>query len=395
MTDRTDYFAFLEQNGDLSSTEKKSCLGITRRTFIKGAGITLAAMAAPPLSFASNSRSRVAMVRRPTIEAAVRKAIEKAGGLEEILEGQTVVIKPNLVVPASSAGDRVTTHPEVLRAVIRCVKERTAASNITVGESSAFNYVTLDVAEATGIAQVCRDEGVALFPFETDSHIYFTHPNFTNFTTPIQIPESLSTFDHFINVPTCKNHSWSTVGSLKAGGLGFFVPDMDPPLPDDFVLFYARFTLCMKNFVGLMPFNPADPNSLGRVRSGLHAPDIGQKIAELNLCVPNITMNVIDCITALVNDGPAGDLAQFTNPDIIIASKDRVACDSVGLALLKHQAKLVGITVEQEPYIEESVWQAPQIMHAGQVGLGKANPDDIKVINAGVEEFEYIMDEWV
>lgn len=100
-------------------------------------------------------------------------------------------------------------------------------------------------------------------------------------------------------------------------------------------------------------------------------------------------------ISALVNDGPAGDLAQYTDPNIIIAAKDRVAWDSVGLALLKHQAKLVGITVEQEPYIAESVWQAPQIMRAGQLGLGKADPNDIKVIKAGVEEFEAIMTEWL
>ena len=106
-------------------------------------------------------------------------------------------------------------------------------------------------------------------------------------------------------------------------------------------------------------------------------------------------MNVIDGISALVNGGPTGTNARYTHPNIIIASKDRVACDSVGLALLKHQAKRVGITAKEEPYIGESVWQAPQIMRAGQLGLGKAAPKNIKVNNLGVGEFESIMNEWV
>jgi len=220
------------------------------------------------------------------------------------------------------------------------------------------------------------------------------HPSFSHFQTPIQIPEALASFDHFINVPTCKNHQASTVGSLKAAGLGFFVPPY-PPLPDDFVLFYARFTLCMKNFVGLMPFDPANPNSHGRVRSGLHLPDIGQKIAELNLCVPGITMNVIDAVTTLVANGPAGPDAVYADSDVVIASKDRVACDSVGLALLKYHAKLAGVSREDEPYIGESVWESPQITRAGALGIGRASPADIKVINGGVGEFKSILDQWV
>ena len=56
----------------------------------------------------------------------VNRAIELAGGLDEIRNGDTVVIKPNLTT-GYSLPSRVTTHPEVLRAVIRAVKARTPA----------------------------------------------------------------------------------------------------------------------------------------------------------------------------------------------------------------------------------------------------------------------------
>ena len=145
-----------------------------------------------------------------------------------------------------------------------------------------------------------------------------------------------------------------------------------PPLPNDFVIFYARFTCNMKNFVDLMPIDPANSDSNGRVRSGLHVPDIGKKIAELNLCVPGITMNVIDAITCLVENGPAGDAAVFTDANMVIASKDRVAADSVGLALLKYKAKEVGV-----------------------LGIGTADPSEIRILSSGVRDIRKIKNKWV
>lgn len=165
--DGEGYSSLPLKRGDGQEVEVgRSCLGMTRRTLIKGFGATLAAIAAPRYAFATDKRSRVAVVRKKDIGEMTLKAIHLAGGLDEIQEGETVVIKPNLVTSSDVLGNRVTTHPEVLRAVIWAVKERTAAENIAVGERSAFFLSTLDVAEATGILQVCVDEGVDFLPLE-------------------------------------------------------------------------------------------------------------------------------------------------------------------------------------------------------------------------------------
>jgi len=77
---------------------------------------------------------KVAVVKKntsDTIEETVYKAIEEAGKLDEIQEGDWVLIKVNASVPITrniipdSDGDidaPATTNPEVLRAVIRAVK---------------------------------------------------------------------------------------------------------------------------------------------------------------------------------------------------------------------------------------------------------------------------------
>jgi uncharacterized protein (DUF362 family) len=395
-----EMFELLPERGphsDCRPPTQKSCLGLTRRTFLKGGGATLAALSMPAYasSVSHAPRSRVAVVRRDSIEEMTRYAVLLAGGLYEIKNGETVFIKPNLVVSSDALGNRVTTHPEVLRAVIRAVKERTTPKNITVGDRSMFTIATLTVAETCGIFQVCAEEGVNFLPLESGDYINFIHPSFEHFKRPIAIPEVLSTFDHFINVPMCKNHTAYRAGELRESGLGFRPPPNGESLPDNATALHARVTLCMNNVVGLMPFDPKIPESNRRVNSGLHQSDIGEKIAELNLCVPKITMNVIDAVSAFAARGPVGPQAVYAEPNLVIASKDRVACDSVGLAVLRYHAEQCGVTPEAAPYIDESVWRSPQIARAGALGLGHASAANIKLISRGVPEMDAIEKFWV
>lgn len=53
-------------------------------------------------------------------------------------------------------------------------------------------------------------------------------------------------------------------------------------------------------------------------------------------------------------------------------SKDRVACDSAGVAVLKYHALQQGIT---KNYTQKTVWQQRQIIRAGELGLGYNNSD--------------------
>jgi len=305
----------------------------------------------------------VGIVRKSDIGEMVDTAITLAGGLDEIRSGDRVVIKPNLTTGQIS-DIRVTTHPEVLRAVIRAVKARTDAVNITVAEASSFaDPSTLEVARKVGVYDVVLSEGVNWLAFEEDEYVEANCHDFRNLNFMLKIPKSLgdARFQHFINVPMLKNHE-----AVKKGN--------------------ADYTCCIKNHVGILERG----KRLRGGGNGIHLSDLGEKVAELNLIVPVHTMNVVDALTVILSGGPASSRMTAVDPGLILASKDRVACDSVSLAVLRHYASQQGI---DRPYVEKSVWQQAQIVRAQQLNLGRSK-GNIKIASEGVDEIDAILARW-
>lgn len=303
-------------------------------------------------------------MRNSGIEAAVRQAIQLAGGLREIRKGDTVIVKPNL--GAALYPGRVTTHPEVLRAVLRETKKRTGAKNITVADASAFFYEpsTLSVAERTGIYDVVQAEGVNFLGFEDEPYVNATSFVFKHIRGPLEIPVSLTdaSFDHFINVPMLKNHEapvWTT----------------------------AEFTCCIKNHVGLISrFNRFTCGGC----LGIHWWDLGQESAELNLVAPRHAMNVVDALDVVLSGGPSSTDMRYGHPGLVLASKDRVACDSLAVAVLRHYASEQGIS---KPYVDKSVWQQAQITRALELNLGRPR-ERIRIVPGGVDNIRDILSKW-
>jgi uncharacterized protein (DUF362 family) len=305
----------------------------------------------------------VGIVRNGDIAAAVDRAIELAGGLGEIKSGDTVVIKPNLTT-GYPLDIRVTTHPEVMRAVIKAVKTRTDASNITVAEASSYaDPSTLEVAKVTGIYDVVQSEGVNFLAWEDEEYVEASSFDFRNILFRIQIPKSLADarFKHFINVPMLKNHEAISNSN-------------------------AEYTCCMKNHVGVI----SRDTRTGGGGTGIHKRNLGEIIAELNLVVPAHTMNVVDALTVILTDGPAGFKMDHADPGLVIACKDRVACDSLGLAVLRHYASQQGI---KRDYVDKSVWRQAQIVRAQELNLGRYK-ENIRITADGVGEIDAILAKW-
>ncbi|MCJ7652791.1 MAG: hypothetical protein MUO75_03695, partial [Actinobacteria bacterium] len=77
--------------------------------------------------------------------------------------------------------------------------------------------------------------------------------------------------------------------------------------------------------------------------------------------------------------------------DISLAfSIDRVACDSVALAVLRYYASQMGIS---RPYMEKSVWDQAQIVRAQELNLGR-NKNRIRAAGEGVAEIDGILAQW-
>ena len=295
---------------------------------------------------------------KDSIHRAVQEAVIAAGGLEEIEKGQTVVIKPNICGPAIGERypGRITTHPEVVRSVIRLCKERGA--KITVSERAMLG--TELAFKTSGIARVCMEEGVEALPWTKAEYVRF-HPGKRHWSKGYRVPKPLMDADHMINVPLLKNHG--------VGG--------------------ADFTCCMKAFVGVIM--PLDRHMEGD--DAMHTNNISEKIAELNLC-KTPTINIVDATEIMVNGGPDGlkkETRLWVQPELVLASKDRVACDSVALAILKRYGAENKVDL---PYVEKSVWDQAQIYYSAELGLGQAEPDRIKVEDIKVSLMDEIKDNW-
>jgi uncharacterized protein (DUF362 family) len=320
-------------------------------------------------------QSCVAVSKHADILQNVRTAIEIAGGLGEIKGGDRVIIKPNMVLRREGAN----TNSEVLRGVIQAVKAHTDGANITVSDVPAFGADSDMIATITRYNMICEEEGVTFLGWDKQPYVGFRDPDWRYIKEEKRIPEVLDPsapqYDHFINVPVLKNHE-------------------DVPYSD------CRISICLKNFVGILPYNGEGSRTTPGV-FGIHDTFLGRQVAELGRIVPRITMNVVDATAAGIDNGPAGGPTPYGAQDgplvtvdsgLILASRDRVACDCVGLATLRHLALQHGISPR---YTEGSVFEDAQIKRAAELSLGTADAAQIEIIDSGADDIRDIRDQLV
>ncbi len=384
---------------------------MTRRNYLKTLGLFLASVTVPLAtascstpcnSFQNEEGQAGSAVPGPTDEATVaivkggssiednvRRAVALAGDLDEIKKGETVVIKPNCVsanaVQAAPFADMedgpIATNPEVIRAVIRIVKERNGApEKIFVADNGAFMSNTLDTMIQWGVYDVAMEEGVHVMPWNETGNVCYQSDKFQYLDYPVHVSDTLRGFDHFISVPVLKNHELTVY-----------------PVAQD----QAQYTCCLKLFVGTII--PTDRLTLGR---NFHELGLPAKAAELNLSrpyrmlngKPGVTMNIVDATRVIVSGGPHNNIYNqemvVEHPGIILASKDRVACDTAALSVLKHYGhNRLGPTKD---YIVTPVWDQMAIVHAGFLGLGINDPGRINIVDHGVpsDEMQAILRMW-
>ena len=108
-------------------------------------------------------KSKVSVVRCRTynpeeVRSSVRRAIELLGGISLFVEkGEKVIIKPNLL-SGRPPEDNVNTHIEVIRAVVRMVKECGAVP--IVGDNPGGSVSAKAVYESSGILTMAKEEGI-------------------------------------------------------------------------------------------------------------------------------------------------------------------------------------------------------------------------------------------
>jgi uncharacterized protein (DUF362 family) len=146
---------------------------------------------------------KVAGRDRGQIAAGVRKAIEMAGGLADLIRpGMRVMIKPNLVAPPTSAEAGACTSPLVCQAVADVVK-KLGASPI-IAESSARGADTEAAYRIMGYDKL-RDQGYEVVDLKQDKVVKVGLAG-GHVLTEITTFEMVTRMDAIISVPVMKTH---------------------------------------------------------------------------------------------------------------------------------------------------------------------------------------------
>lgn len=363
-----------------------------RRDFLKiaGASALAAGLATGTQAGAQAIKSTVGVSKDPSIAKAVGQAVEMAGGMGFIKPGQRVLIKPNQV---AGTPHPVTTNPEVLYEVAKLAAE---AGSETIfisdrcyggqdaqaamkgsGHLEAAKQAESDIGGGVKVISVGLDEADQYLKKGSPTWRKIHHPLAKSYfddgkDVGFNLAEFLFQVDHVINVPCCKvhNQAWLTM-SMKA-----FVGMSDPATTRRF--FHSK-----------MGRGSEAPANRKRLAGGPYfttledTTAISRCIAELNLGFAP-SLNIIDATRPVYQGSHAwgGDTARA---DTIIASRDRVAADVTGVALLR----AVG---NEERWKNVSPWEHPMIIRAGEIGLGVTGREHMTVKHKGVDNIETILE---
>lgn len=234
-------------------------------------------------------RSQVSIVRCEGYEQSlvlerVKKSVDLLGGIGRFIKPQSrVLVKPNLLL-AKEPETGVTTHPEVVRAVVRILKEINCRIFVGDGPSVWGKYAEdVDgVYERSGIKRLCEEEGVDLVKF-----------NQRRWRGKFPLTAWLDNCDCLVNIPKFKTHGLTI---LTAG---------------------------IKNLFGLVS---------GTYKTELHKKYFDRaEFAKIIVDIYNEakpTLNVVDGIIAMEGDGP-GTSGTLRNLGLVFCGDDCVAIDSV------------------------------------------------------------------
>lgn len=263
-----------------------------------------------------------------SLDAAVNTLLAQLGGLSALIPpNANVLIKPNLLTDRDPA-DAVTTHPEIIRAVIRQLRAIGARPSVGDCSFSALNHET--IWRKTGIQELCRQEQVPLLNLEQQGLTTIDADGFS-----LQVSNAVLQADAVINIAKAKTHVFTLL------------------------------TAAVKNLYGVLPgyqkmalhkTHPS-PREFGRLLLAL-----ARKIAP--------ALNIVDAVIGMDGDGPSA--GRPVHCGFIAASADPVALDVAVCACL-------GIKPANVPYLRLAASDNPLYRdHTGLTVRGCA-PTDIQV----------------
>jgi len=245
--------------------------------------------------------SRVAIVRCENydsnrVEDSIACLFDLLGGTSQFVSPhESILLKPNLLkgAPPESA---ITTHPEVLHALVHALQATAPGVALAVGDSPAWGSFE-NAIRVSGLAAVCATEGVSTIPFNRSVKM----PNSEGTVyRHLHIARAVASAESIINLPKLKTHC------------------------------QMYMTGAVKNLFGCVA---GKRKAWWHCKAGNFQEYFPLMIAETaRLIAPRLS--ILDAVVGMEGQGPGGGKPRQTG--LLMASTDpvaldRVACEAVGL----------------------------------------------------------------
>lgn len=262
-------------------------------------------------------------------------------------QGKTVALKANY---NSSDPYPASTHIDTLRSIVDGIKAQNPAQ-ITLAERSGMGD-TAEVLQETGVSALAEEldfGAVVLDDVPKEEWVKYEHAG-THWLKGFYLAKVFHDADKIVQTCCLKTHRY--------GG---------------------HFTLSMKCSVGMVAKRV--PGGVYDYMWELHgSPYQRSMIAEINANY-NLDFAIMDGVKAFITGGP--ESGTVVEPNLMLASRDRVALDAVGVSILK----LYGAKgkVGSEPVFEQD-----QLKRATELGFGVRSADEIRLVPLNEEAKEAV-----
>jgi uncharacterized protein (DUF362 family) len=277
-------------------------------------------------------------------EVFILKTSNRASGVKKLLSqfdldaysGKRVALKANF---NSADSFPASTHPDTLRAIVEILKSA-EVGGVTLAERSGMGN-TRQVLEHVGVFELSEKLGfnaVVLDELAKEEWVKIDRDG-THWLEGFFIAKPFLDANKIVQTCCLKTH--------RFGG---------------------HFTLSLKNSVGLVAKRV--PGTLYDYMWELHgSPFQRQMIAEINKFY-RADLVVMDGIKAFVSEGP--EKGKLVEPNLLLASEDRVAIDAVGVAILR----IYGATGH---VVKGNIFGLDQIRRASELGIGVKSASEIRL----------------
>ncbi len=287
---------------------------------------------------ADEPKSRVAVVWARERKAGIDAALSLLTELPP--PGARVILKASFNSAHPCPG---STHPETLAAVVKYLRGR-GVEDLTLVERSGMGN-TNQIWSRLQVPSLAKELGLTLVSLDELPPSAWRRERLdgSDWKRGVEVPRFLSGSASIVQVCNLKTH--------RFGG---------------------HFSASLKNCIGLIAKMSQDGAKYNYM-SELHGSQQQRAmIAQVNqLYVPHFV--VMDAMAVFVRRGP--ETGAVANPGIIAVSRDRVALDAFGVALLRLYG--AGFPLDKGPIFDQG-----QIREAARLGLGVQSPEEIDFVTS-------------